>query len=329
MCGSFLYSFFSLWYRKSGEKDEREGGDMRGWKRRIVFIFVLAAVAFNVLFAVQETAFSALREHEKISGPSPPVPPRKPSMQDQQKKEAKPSTGNDGWEFPSKPLPEPEFKLPVEKKAPPKIEAKPKRETAQPENGQQAQSLTQPQKQIRQTVPPAAVPDGAVPLEKTDAALQAGSEKEAPKLHEAGGKLPMGGTLSFPVFFYFVLFAILGGAVYYIYRRLKDPAALDEAKQLSKSFVSIKKNMDRKEKDAAASSRPPSAGELGLQAKVKNKSLLEQLIKYDMETYGEIRADLSYDDPYWVEHLIRKYGKGDKSRINRAILSYHAKRNRK
>lgn len=66
-----------------------------------------------------------------------------------------------------------------------------------------------------------------------------------------------------------------------------------------------------------------------LEVKIKNPSLLEQLVKYDMEAYGELRADLDYEQPAYVERLIRKYGNGDQAKINRAINLFYTRRNNK
>lgn len=296
---------------------------MRRSRTRFAMVLVFAMVLFVVPAALEETGFAALREHEKISGPTPPVPPKKPSLQEQENQKAESSLGEGAGNFS---LEAPEFRLPVEKQTPAKDDIKSNSGQSKMKNAVRSQT-PEPQKNgsAAEAVPPAPVRDAAATAEPEAAAIE-GSDTTKPEPQELHPKIPAGESLSLPIFFYFILFGILGGAVYYIYRRLKEPADLETAKPSPPSFTIVK---TKPQAAAAVGFRPPSAAELGLRAKLKNKSLLEQLVKYDMETYGEIRSDLSYDDPYWVEHLIRKYGGGDKSKVNRAILSYHAKRNRK
>lgn len=63
--------------------------------------------------------------------------------------------------------------------------------------------------------------------------------------------------------------------------------------------------------------------------KITNRSLLEQLIKYDLDTYGEIRTNLDYEQPAYVEKLIRKHCGHDKAKLNHAIQLFYQNRNRK
>lgn len=80
-------------------------------------------------------------------------------------------------------------------------------------------------------------------------------------------------------------------------------------------------------------SKPPDSKEdkplPEISAHIKNASLLEQLIKFDMETHGKLRPGLDYEQPELVEKLIIKYGHGNKVKIERAIQSYHKNRTKK
>lgn len=297
---------------------------MRHSRIQFTMVLVFTMVLFVLPAALEETGFAALREHERISGPTPPIPPKKPTMQESENREAESSPDEGVGKFPSKVLDEPDFKLPVKRETPIKAGIEPKGDQPKIKNAVRAQPEPQKSEPAAEAVPPVPVRDAAVTAESETAAKEESAQTK-PGPQELNAKAPARESLSLPFLFYFILFGILGGAVYYIYRRLKDPAELEMAKQPLSSFTAGKTTP---QVAVTAASKPPSAAELGLKAKLKNKSLLEQLIKYDMETYGEIRSDLSYDDPYWVEHLIRKYGGGDKGKINRAILSYHAKRNR-
>lgn len=79
--------------------------------------------------------------------------------------------------------------------------------------------------------------------------------------------------------------------------------------------------------------KPPDAKEdkplPEISAHIKNASLLEQLIKFDMETHGKLRPGLDYEHPKLVEKLIIKYGRGDKAKIERAIQSFYKNRTKK
>lgn len=79
--------------------------------------------------------------------------------------------------------------------------------------------------------------------------------------------------------------------------------------------------------------KPPDAKEdkplPEISAHIKNASLLEQLIKFDMETHGKLRSGLDYEHPKLVEKLIIKYGRGDKAKIERAIQSFYKNRTKK
>lgn len=112
---------------------------------------------------------------------------------------------------------------------------------------------------------------------------------------------------------YFVLFFLIGASTLYVYGQYCSP----------KEPIKKQKKLSPQPRQTA----PPV--ELEIAAKIKNKSLLEELVKYDMETYGELRPTLNYDHPLYVEQLIVKYGHGNKEKIHRAIELYNQRRSPK
>lgn len=121
-----------------------------------------------------------------------------------------------------------------------------------------------------------------------------------------------------PTFLLLCLIFILLTAVFYFYRKLKTIELTPPKPTFTMPQAKLKTLYEKIEELAPKK-----------QNKIKNASLLEQLVKYDMETYGELRPTINYDEPYYIEQLIKKYGRGDQEKIHHAIYKFHENRNKR
>lgn len=197
---------------------------------------------------------------------------------------------------------------------------------AKPKLNKNQENQTAPKEPAPQKKPiPATKPQPQKPLEKAIEKVPEPAEKqqssfsspEKVETDEITGKSTAAEKNNAPsslgIMGYFVLFLLVGAGGLYAYFH----------------YIPQNKPTKKQKKSLPQPRQSVRPAELEIAAKIKNKSLLEQLIKYDMETYGELRPTLNYDHPFYVEQLIVKYGYGNKEKIHRAIQLYHQRSSQK
>lgn len=260
----------------------------------LIFLSLFCARGETAPFPFSKTILiAAAGEFSLPDRPTAPVPPTRPGEQKAKEKDApqKPPA-----KAPAPPPKAVEKQAVKEEKPPPKDPATPQPQTTQPQR-------TQPDKA------PAIGVDEDEPPERVQ--TKTPEEKEAPFL-QAFIKNSL---------YAIALLSVIALTLYLYFTTPKEPKT-KKRPPASKNATSIAQPTRIPNEKAAATT--------GLdKVKITNKSLLEQLIKYDMETYGEIRSNLDYEQPAYVERLIRKYGGDDKNIINRAIHLFYANRDKK
>lgn len=233
---------------------------------------------------------------DKLQGPTPPVkplPPARPSLEGRQDRPAPP------------PIPE----RPRQKERPPMEKTVQIKEKDRTKTPAETKSAEQPAKRTPESEGSAATSDKKAPTKNMKKAPYA-EKKDAQEQDRQFIRDWIKNTI------YFLLIFAICGAILYVHH--KHPPKEKKARSQIPSQPRPTPQLD------AAPSFPTES----FTPNIKNMSLLEQLIKYDMETYGELRSTLNYDQPAYVELLIRKYGGDDNKKINRAINLFHMRRNK-
>lgn len=196
----------------------------------------------------------------------------------------------------------------------------PKRETAE----------TAPPPKTQAEVPPTITPPQQILIpDAAENATEAKPPAPPPETWQERWRTPASKKI-----IYTVLAALLSAGTAYFYlttpRDTATPTTTAANTQTRRSKQPDSIAPKPKSSPPAKPKQPPrEAPPLAIESKIKNTSLLEQLIKYDMENYGELRSNLDYEQPAYVEKLIRKYGGDDKNKINRAINLFYISRNNK
>lgn len=283
--------------------------------KNFFLIFYIACAFLPAASLAQSAAPEALLASD-VDVPSRPTPPVPPTVSNLRKGQP------DGQKEPAHSFPAP-FKQQENNPLPqqPLKTANPAKE--EKNAGQTAKKHAEQTKETGENTSPQEILQEAFP-ETKDAEKKPTAEAEKEK-----------NSLSLPQQLgYTAAMAALIGLTAYLYTTTPQASRKTRAASLPKktrrpSFSApYKENCAEKRKQKLPPPTNPINPLQSAGTKIKNTSLLEQLVKYDMETYGRLRSNLDYEQPAYVEKLIKKYGNGDQAKINRAINAFYQSRNK-